>query len=79
MVWAENPTPNPRLDNRLKDVAEKRDLPPLGEALRALIDWVARYTLTRRGMVLRMGGAVPPRRRSRAELTRAGRRPEPSA
>ena len=29
VVWAENPKPNPRLDNRLKDVEEKLDLPPL--------------------------------------------------
>ena len=29
MVWAENPKPNPRLDNRLKDVEEKLELPPL--------------------------------------------------
>jgi primosomal protein N' (replication factor Y) len=37
VVWADNPTPNPRLDNRLKDVAEKLDLPPLrGLPLRRL-------------------------------------------
>ena len=29
VVWADNPKPNPRLDNRLKDVEEKLDLPPL--------------------------------------------------
>ncbi len=29
VVWAENVTPNPRLDNRLKDVEEKLDVPPL--------------------------------------------------
>ena len=29
VVWAENPKPNPRLDNRLKDVEEKLELPPL--------------------------------------------------
>ncbi len=35
VVWAENATPNPRLDNRLKDVAEKLDVPPLKPELRS--------------------------------------------
>ena len=54
VVWAENPKPNPRLDNRLKDVAEKLDLPPLRDELRRFVDWVANYTVASRGMVLRM-------------------------
>src|SRR3982074_908458 len=54
VVWAENPTPDPRLHNRLKDVSEKLDVPPLREELRSLVDWVADYTLSARGMVLRM-------------------------
>jgi len=54
VVWAENPKPNPRLDNRLKDVEEKLDIPPLKNELRAFVDWVANYTLSSRGMVLRM-------------------------
>src|SRR6059058_4020020 len=54
VVWAENPNPDPRLHNRLKDVSEKLDVPPLQEELRALVDWVANYTLSARGMVLRM-------------------------
>src|ERR1700751_4332525 len=54
VVWAENPKPNPRLDNRLKDVEEKLDLPPLREELRRFVDWVASYTVASRGMVLRM-------------------------
>src|ERR1700704_3008356 len=53
-VWAENANPNPRLDNRMKDVEEKLDLPPLKPELRTFIDWVAYYTLTARGPVLRM-------------------------
>ena len=36
VVWADNPKPNPRLDNRLKDVEEKLDLPPLKDELREL-------------------------------------------
>src|SRR4030081_1561606 len=53
-VWAETANPDPRLHNRLKDVGEKLDVPPLKEELRALVDWVANYTLSARGMVLRM-------------------------
>src|SRR5436309_10375323 len=54
VVWAENANPDPRLHNRLKDVGEKLDVPPLQQELRALVDWVASYTLSARGMVLRM-------------------------
>ncbi len=54
VVWAENPKPNPRLDNRLKDVEEKLELPPLRPELRNFVDWVASYTVSSRGMVLRM-------------------------
>ncbi len=54
VVWADNPKPNPRLDNRLKDVEEKLDVPPLKPELRSFVDWVANYTVSSRGMVLRM-------------------------
>ena len=54
MVWAENAEPNPRLDNRMKDVEDKLDLPPLKPELRTFVDWVSGYTLSPRGMVLRM-------------------------
>ena len=54
VVWADNANPDPRLHNRLKDVGEKLDVPPLKPELRGLIDWVADYTLSPRGMVLRM-------------------------
>jgi len=54
VVWAENPKPNPRLDNRLKDIDEKIDVPPLRPELRSFVDWVSNYTLSSRGMVLRM-------------------------
>src|SRR3981189_2268027 len=55
VVWAENANPDPRLHNRLKDVGEKVDVPPLKGELRSLVDWVANYTLSPRGMVLRIG------------------------
>jgi len=54
VTWAENPKPNPRLDNRMKDVEAKLDVPPLKPELRNFIDWVSAYTLSPRGMVLRM-------------------------
>src|SRR5258705_5335563 len=54
VVWEENANPDPRLHNRLKDVSERLDVPPLQDELRALVDWVANYTLSARGMVLRM-------------------------
>ena len=54
VVWADNATPNPRLHNRMKDVAGKLDVPALKTELRSFIDWVADYTLASRGMVLRM-------------------------
>jgi primosomal protein N' (replication factor Y) (superfamily II helicase) len=66
VVWADNPTPNPRLDNRLKDVAAKLDIPPLRPELRKFVDWVSGYTLSARGMVarmtLRMGEHLGPER-----------------
>src|SRR6201747_1801776 len=54
VVWADNNNPDPRLHNRLKDISEKLDVPPLRDELRKLVDWVASYTLSARGMVLRM-------------------------
>jgi primosomal protein N' (replication factor Y) (superfamily II helicase) len=54
VVWADNPAPNPRLDNRMKDVEEKLVLPPLPAELRDFIDWASGYTLVPRGVMLRM-------------------------
>jgi primosomal protein N' (replication factor Y) (superfamily II helicase) len=54
VVWAENANPNPRLDNRLKDIEAKLEFPPLKPELRRFVDWVSNYTLAARGMVLRM-------------------------
>jgi primosomal protein N' (replication factor Y) (superfamily II helicase) len=52
-VWGWRELP-PGLDDRLKEVGEKLAVPPLKGELRALIDWVADYTLSARGMVLRI-------------------------
>jgi primosomal protein N' (replication factor Y) len=40
--------------NRLRRIEEKYDAPPLAREIRAFVDWVAHYTMTTRGMVLRM-------------------------
>lgn len=42
------------LGERLKKIVEKRDLPPFDEKFRRFLDWVAQWTLSQRGMVLRM-------------------------
>ncbi|MDG6095549.1 primosomal protein N' [Acetobacter sp. AN02] len=48
-----NAEPQPDIpDNRLRAVSAKLDIPPLPEALRRFIDWVAAYTLASPGMVL---------------------------
>jgi primosomal protein N' (replication factor Y) len=66
VVWADNPTPDVRLDNRLKEVAARLDVPPLRPELREFVDWVSGYTLSPRGMVarmaLRMGEHLGPER-----------------
>jgi primosomal protein N' (replication factor Y) len=54
VVWADNVAVKPGLHNRLKDVAAKLDYPPLKEELRHFVDWVSNYTLSPKGMVLRM-------------------------
>jgi primosomal protein N' (replication factor Y) len=40
--------------NRLRSIVGIFDVPPLTAATRRFVDWVANYTLTSRGMVLRM-------------------------
>ena len=54
VVWADNPRPDPGLDNRIREVEDKLDIPPLKPELRRFVDWVSSYTLAPRGMVLRM-------------------------
>jgi len=73
VVWADNPNPNPRLHNRLKDIDAKLEVPPLKPELRSFVDWVSNYTLASRGMVLRMalrmGDLGPMRERVGVRLT----------
>src|SRR5438270_2404834 len=48
-----------RSGGNLKEIAARRDLPRLDEKLLRFIDWIARYTLAPRGMVLRMVARIP--------------------
>ena len=69
VVWSVGPADRGQRDTaKLKAVKAKSDLPPLPDGLRELVDWVARWTLSPRGMVLRMcvrapfsGEPAPPR------------------
>ena len=45
--------------DNLKSIVEVRDWPPLRKPLRDFIDWVARWTLSPRGGVLRMAVRAP--------------------
>jgi len=63
---------------KLKAVAERLDAPPMTESLRRLVDWVAAYTVTPPGAVLRMAMSVgealaPPRAITGFALSDAGR------
>ena len=54
VVWASNVNIDARLHNRMKDVELKLEYPPLAPELRKFVEWVSDYTLSPRGMVLRM-------------------------
>src|SRR5690348_15078055 len=78
VVWDDNAAVKPGLHNRLKDVDAKLDYPPLREELRRFVDWVANYTLSPRGMILRMTlrmGEMGPER-ERVAVRRAGPPPQ---
>ncbi len=52
VVWDGRPEPLPAA--KVKAVIRRCEAPPLGEALRRLVDWVAGYTLNPTGAVLKM-------------------------
>lgn len=58
VVWDTAPDAN-LPDAKVKPVSEKLDIPPLPAAQRQLVEWVAAYTLTPPGAVLRMVLAGP--------------------
>ncbi len=78
VVWDDPPDPEIG-HNRLRPIAGRFDVAPLPKEIRAFVDWVADYTLTSRGMVLRMvlrsTGALAPEPPV-AGVRRAGPPPE---
>ncbi len=58
VVW--DGAPDPTLpDSRLRDVEHVLDAPPMTATLRRFVDWVAAYTLSPPGAVLRMAMSAP--------------------
>ncbi|WP_245276324.1 primosomal protein N' [Methylocapsa aurea] len=57
VVWEVRPSP-PGPSN-LKSIEARLDLTPIDARLRKFIDWVARWTMSPRGMVLRMAARAP--------------------
>jgi len=57
VVWG--PATGEVEDAKLRDIAGVHDIPPMTEAMRRFVDWVARYTLYRPGAVLKMALSVP--------------------
>src|SRR3954471_6071288 len=79
VIW-DDPPDTDIGDNRLRAIAGTFEAPALSAEIRRFVDWVADYTLTTRGMVLRMvlrspGALSPPQpvagvRRTAAEPPR---------
>nr|WP_240048376.1 primosomal protein N' [Crenalkalicoccus roseus] len=61
VVWdaEQEPDERPVPDHRLRPVLEILPAPPMTESLRRFVDWVAAYTLSPPGAVLRMAMSVP--------------------
>jgi primosomal protein N' (replication factor Y) (superfamily II helicase) len=57
VVWEARPGTRERAN--LKAIVSRLDIPPLPANLRKFIDWVARWTMSPRGMVLRMAIGAP--------------------
>ncbi|MGB6175020.1 MAG: primosomal protein N', partial [Methylocella sp.] len=57
VVWDARPGTRERAN--LKAVAARLDMPPLPANLRTFVDWVARWNVSPRGMVLRMAIGAP--------------------
>ncbi|WP_088347851.1 MULTISPECIES: primosomal protein N' [Rhodomicrobium] len=54
VVWERDAAARPVDPKKLKRIVERFELPPLPATARRFADWVARYTLSPRGMVLKM-------------------------
>ena len=58
VVWDGDPDPG-LSEKRLRDVEQVLDAPPMTATLRRFVDWVAAYTLSPPGAVLRMAMSAP--------------------
>jgi primosomal protein N' (replication factor Y) len=59
VVWDEAPDDTHVAEARLREVIAVKPAPPLPERLRRFVDWVASYTLSPAGAVLRMALSAP--------------------
>jgi len=60
VVWGEVGAPDDSVDPaKLREISERFDSPAMNADQRAFVDWLADYTLTPPGLVLRMGLRVP--------------------
>ncbi|WP_417316750.1 primosomal protein N' [Emcibacter sp.] len=59
VVWSCDPPPSDVPEDRLKHIYGRFDLPALPESLMKFIDWVAAYSLSLPGAVLKMAVSVP--------------------
>ncbi len=60
VVWDDAPSDDTALpEERLKDIGGRIDVPPMSAEMRRFIDWVAAYTLSPAGAVLRLAMSVP--------------------
>lgn len=59
VIWDEAPGAEHVAEGRLREVIAVKPAPPMRPALRQLVDWVAAYTLSPPGAVLRMAMSAP--------------------
>ena len=59
VVWDPPENPDPIPESRLRAVIAAKPAPPMTASLRRFVDWVAAYTLTPPGAVLRMAMSSP--------------------
>ncbi len=59
VIWDEAPDAEHVAEGRLREVIAVKPAPPMRPALRQLVDWIAAYTLSPPGAVLRMAMSSP--------------------
>jgi primosomal protein N' (replication factor Y) len=53
VVWELKVNPDEKIKNSIKEIAAIVDIPPMSEQTRAFIEWVANYTISPPGMILK--------------------------